>query len=99
MAGLQAELDGILEKAGKDAEAEKTRVIEAARAEAQAILAQAGAEIAFHQKQAELELKALVAKLAVEGATARIQAKVQGATAAGVLDKAITQIGNQGAAQ
>ena len=44
MAGLQAELDGILEKAGKDAEAEKARVIEAAKAEAQAILAQASAE-------------------------------------------------------
>ena len=99
MAGLQAELDGILEKAGKDAEAEKVRVIEAARAEAQALLAQAQSDITFAQKQAEQELKALVAQLAVEGATARIQAKLQGATAASAIDKAIAQIGNQGAAQ
>lgn len=99
MSGLQAELDGILAKAGKDAEAEKIRVIEAARAEAQAILAQTQSEIAFQQKQAEQELKALVAQLAVEGATARIQAKLQGASAASAIDKAITQIGNQGAHQ
>lgn len=99
MSGLQAELDGILAKAEKDSEAEKARVIEAARAEAQAILAQTQSEIAFQQKQAEQELKALVAQLAVEGATARIQAKLQGATAASAIDKAITQIGNQGANQ
>ncbi|MBI3130158.1 MAG: ATP synthase F0 subunit B [Acidobacteria bacterium] len=99
MSGLQAELDGILAKAEKDAEAEKARVIEAARAEAQTILAQTQSEIAFQQKQAEQELKALVAQLAVEGATARIQAKLQGATAASAIDKAITQIGNQGAHQ
>jgi F-type H+-transporting ATPase subunit b len=99
MSGLQAELDGILEKAGKDAEAEKARVIEAAKAEAQAILAQAQQDITFAHKQAEQELKALVAQLAVEGATARIQAKLQGAAAGSAIDKAITQIGNQGAAQ
>lgn len=99
MSGLQAELDGILAKAEKDAEAEKARVIEAARAEAQTILAQTQSDIAFQQKQAEQELKALVAQLAVEGATARIQAKLQGATAASAIDKAITQIGNQGANQ
>lgn len=99
MGGLQAELDGILEKAGKDAEAEKARVIDAARTEAQALLAQAQSDITFAQKQAEQELKALVAQLAVEGATARIQAKLQGAVAAGAIDKAITQIGHQGAAQ
>ena len=99
MSGLQAELDGILAKAEKDAEAEKARVIDAARAEAQAILAQTQSEIAFQQRQAEQELKALVAQLAVEGATARIQAKLQGATAASAIDKAITQIGIQGANQ
>ncbi len=99
MSGLQAELDGILDKAAKDADAEKARVIEAAKAEAQAILAQAQQDITFAQKQAEQELKALVAQLAVEGATARIQAKLQGATAGAAIDKAITQIGHQGAAQ
>ncbi len=99
MSGLQAELDGILAKAEKDSEAEKARVIEAARTEAQALLAQAQSDITFAQKQAEQELKALVAQLAVEGATARIQAKLQGATAGSAIDKAITQIGNQGANQ
>lgn len=95
MAGLQQELEGLVSKAEADAEAEKTRVVEAARQEASMIVAQAGAEIAFKQKQAELELRALVAQLAAEAAAQRIQSRIEG-EASKVLDKAIREIGNQG---
>ena len=93
MEGLQGELDGILAKADADAAAEKTRIIEAARAEAATVLAQAQADIAAHQRTAEAELRALVAELAVEGATKRLQAQLQGATASNAIDRAIQQVG------
>jgi F-type H+-transporting ATPase subunit b len=97
MAGLEGELAGILAKAETDAEAEKQRVLEAARAEATVILAQAQTEIGHQKRQAEQELRALVAELAVEGAGKRLAAKLQGpeaTKAAGtVMDRAIQQIG------
>ncbi len=93
MAGLEGELAGILAKADTDAEAEKQRVLEAARAEATQILAQVQAEIGHQKRQAELELRALVAELAVEGAAKRLEAKLQGAEAGKAVDRAIQQIG------
>jgi F-type H+-transporting ATPase subunit b len=93
MAGLEGELAGILSKADADAEIEKQRVLEAARAEAAQILAQAQAEIGFQKRQAEQELRTLVAELAVEGAAKRLEAKLQGAEAGAALDRAIRQIG------
>ncbi|WP_306591202.1 ATP synthase F0 subunit B [Geothrix sp. 21YS21S-4] len=95
MAGLEGELAGILSKAEADAETEKQRVLEAARAEAAQILAQAQAEIGFQKRQAEQELRALVAELAVEGAAKRLEAKLQGADAAHAIDRAIQQVGQQ----
>ena len=93
MAGLEGELAGILSKAETDAEAEKQRVLEAARTEASLILAQAQAEIGHQKRQAEQELRALVAELTVEGAAKRLEAKLQGAEAGKALDRAIQQIG------
>lgn len=93
MAGLQAELDGILAKAGADAEAEKSRILEAAKSEAGVILAQAQADIEASQRAAEAELRALVAQLAVEGAAQRLQSQLQGGTAATAIDRAIQQVG------
>jgi len=93
MAGLETELAGILAKAETDAEAEKQRVLEAAKAEATQILAQAQAEIGFQKRQAEQELRALVAELAVEGAAKRLEAKLQGPDSAKAIDRAIQQIG------
>lgn len=93
MAGLEGELAGILAKADVDAEFEKQRVLEAARAEATLILAQAQAEIGYQKRQAEQELRALVAELAVEGAAKRLEAKLQGPEAGKALDRAIQQIG------
>ena len=93
MSGLEGEMAGILDKAKADAETEKQRVLEAARAEATLILAQAQAEIGFQKRQAELELRALVAELAVEGAAKRLEAKLQGPEAGKAVDRAIQQIG------
>jgi F-type H+-transporting ATPase subunit b len=93
MAGLEGELAGILSKADADSETEKQRVLEAARAEAILILAQAQAEIGFQKRQAEQDLRALVAELTVEGAAKRLEAKLQGPEAGKALDRAIQQIG------
>lgn len=93
MAGLQAELDGIMAKAEADAQAEKERILEAAKAESAQILAQTQAEIDFQKRAAENELRGLVAELAVEAAAKRIQAQVTGDLAAKVLDRSIEQVG------
>ncbi len=93
MAQLQQELDTLMARAEADAAAEKARILETARAEAEQILAQAQQEIAHHQRMAEQELRALVAQLAVEGAEARLRARVQGDVATNVLDRAIHQLG------
>jgi len=93
MAGLQSELAGIMAKAEGDAEIERQKILGAARTEADAILAQAQAEIEFQKRLAEKELRALVATLAVEGATKRLEAQVQGGLAEKVLDRAIENVG------
>jgi F-type H+-transporting ATPase subunit b len=93
MSGLQQELDGIMVKAEAEAEQEKQRILEAARQEADLILAQTRQEIEFQKRVAEQELRALVAELAVQGATERLKARVQGATAEQVLDHSIAQVG------
>jgi len=93
MAGLQAELETILSKAETDGEAERQHILEAARIESAAILAQAQAEIESQKRLAEKALRNLVAELAVEGATQRLKTQLQGAVAEQVLDNAIKQVG------
>jgi len=93
MAGLKTELDGVMAKAEVDAEFEKQRILEAARAEAEQILAQASSDIDSQRRMAEKELRALVAELAVEGATARLQARAKGEVAEKLLNRAIDQVG------
>ena len=93
MAGLQVELDGIMGKAEMDAESEKQRILEAARQEADLILAQTRQEIEYQKRLAEQELRALVAELAVQGATERLSVRVQGPVAEQVLDRSIEQVG------
>jgi len=99
MAGLQAELSGILQKAEVDSEAEKQRILESARVEAAAILAQTKTDIENQRKAAEVELRALVAGLATEGAAKKMKSQVQGATASSTMDRAIEQISNAGGIQ
>ncbi len=93
MVGLQAELDSILAKAETDAEVERTRIVEAARVEAAAILAQARFDIESQQRQAEQELRALVAELAVAGARKQLEIRLAGGEAAQVMDRAIAKVG------
>jgi len=93
MAGLEQELDGIMEKAKSDAEAEKQRILDVARAEADQILAQVQSEIEYQKRLAELELRGLVAKLAVECAESHIKTQVQGESAVRIMNHAIQQIG------
>ena len=93
MAGLQEALDGIMAKAESDAEAEKHRILEAARSEADQILAQVQSEIEHQKNLAEKELRELVAKLALESAEKRIQQQIQGDAVTRVMDEAIERIG------
>lgn len=93
MAGMQAELAGIMAKAEADAESEKQRILDTAKAEAAQILTQAQAEIDFQKRLAEKELRAVVAELALEGARKRLETQVQGSIAEQVLDRAIREIG------
>ncbi len=99
MAGLQTELGTILQKAEVDSEAEKQRILEGARAEAAAILAQTKADIENQRKAAEAELRALVAELATEGAAKKLKTQLQGATASSTMDRAIEQISRAGGIQ
>lgn len=93
MAGLQAELDSIMVKAEAEAEGERIRIVEAARVEAAAILAQARFDIESQQRQAEQELRALVAELAVAGARKQLEIRLAGGEAAQVMDRAIAKVG------
>jgi F-type H+-transporting ATPase subunit b len=93
MAGLQLELGGIMAKAETDAEAEKQHILEAARLEAEQILATAYSEIEYQRRLAETELRTLVANLAADAAEKRIQQQMQGESVARVMDMAIEQIG------
>jgi F-type H+-transporting ATPase subunit b len=93
MAGLQQELGGIMAKAESEAEAEKQRILEAAKVEAEQIIAQAQSEIEYQKRLAEMELRELVAKLAVEGAESKIRQQVQGNAVTRIMDQAIQQIG------
>jgi len=95
MAGLQQELAGIMAKADADAQAEQARIIESAKAEAAQILAQTRTEIEAQQRQAEAELRALLAELVVAGATRRLETQVRGDVAGQVLDQAIEQVGGR----
>jgi F-type H+-transporting ATPase subunit b len=85
-----------MDKAEADAETEKQRILEAARAEAGQIVAQARAEIEHHRRQAEAELRELVSRLAVEGAEKRIVQQLSGDSASKVMDRAIRRVGGVG---
>lgn len=93
MSGMQAELSNIMARAEAEAEAEKARILEAARAEAETIMAQTQSEIAFQKRLAEQELRALVAELATEGAIRRLEARLQGPVAEHAIDLAIETVG------
>jgi len=76
MARLDDEVGALRAQAVKEAEEERTRILESAKVEAQKILEVAHREIEGLKKSARLELKAHVADLAVKLAEERLQKSV-----------------------
>ena len=68
LASLAQEVRGLREQAQKDAAAEAERIRALAKLDAEKIAVAAKAEIAAAERAARIELKALAAKLAVDGA-------------------------------
>jgi len=68
LANLQKEVDELRAFAGKEAAAEVERIRAVTQSDAQKIAAAAKAEIEATERAARLELKAIAAKLAVDGA-------------------------------
>jgi F-type H+-transporting ATPase subunit b len=76
LARLDQEIVHLKEQASREAEDERTRILESAKLEAQKILDLARREIDGLQKSARLELKAHLASLAVKLAEERLQRSV-----------------------
>jgi len=76
LARLDQEIIHLKEQASREAEDERTRILESAKLEAQKILDLARREIDGLQKSARLELKAHLASLAVKLAEERLQRSV-----------------------
>jgi F-type H+-transporting ATPase subunit b len=68
LASLAQEVRGLREQAQKDAAAEAERIRALAKSDAEKIAVAAKAEIAAAERAARMELRALAAKLAVDGA-------------------------------
>jgi F-type H+-transporting ATPase subunit b len=68
LASLAQEVRGLREQAQKDAAAEAERIRALAKSDAEKIAVAAKAEIAAAERAARIELRALAAKLAVDGA-------------------------------
>lgn len=73
LARLDEEIDGLKQQAARESEEERQRIIDSSRAEADRIVAMARREIEGLQRSARLELKAHVARLAVDLAEERLR--------------------------
>lgn len=76
LAGLEEEIKALRREAIEDAGAERNRIAETARREAERILATTGMEIDSAGRAARLELRAYAARLAVTLAERRIQERL-----------------------
>jgi F-type H+-transporting ATPase subunit b len=76
LAGLEEEIAALRREAVEDAAAERGRIAETARREAERILATTGMEIDSAGRAARLELRAYAARLAVTLAEQRIQERL-----------------------
>jgi ATP synthase F0 subunit b len=76
MANLDEEIRTLKNQAVKEAEEERTRILESAKVEARKILEVAQREIDGMKKSARLELKSHIAELAVKLAEERLRASV-----------------------
>ena len=73
LARLDEEIDGLKRQAARESEEERQRIIDSSQAEAERIVAMARREIEGLQRSARLELKAHVARLAVDLAEERLR--------------------------
>lgn len=73
LARLDEEIDGLKQQATRESEEERRRIIDSSHAEAEKIVAAARREIEGLQRTARLELKAHVARLAVDLAEERLR--------------------------
>ena len=73
LARLDGEIDGLKQQAARESEEERRRIIDSSHAEAERIVAVARREIEGMQRSAQVELKAHVARLAVDLAEERLQ--------------------------
>lgn len=73
LARLDEEIDGLKQQADRESEEERQRIIDSSRAEAERIVAMARREIEVLQRSAQAELKAHVARLAVDLAEERLR--------------------------
>jgi F-type H+-transporting ATPase subunit b len=76
LAGLEEEIQALRREAVEDAAAERGRIAETARREAERVLATTGMEIDSAGRAARLELRAYAARLAVTLAEQRIQERL-----------------------
>ena len=73
LARLDEDIDGLKRQAARESEEERQRIIDSSNAEAEKVVAVARREIERLQRSARLELKAHVARLAVDLAEERLQ--------------------------
>ena len=73
LARLDEEIDGLKQQATRESEEERRRIIDSSHAEAEKIVAAARREIKGLQRSARMELKAHVARLAVDLAEERLR--------------------------
>lgn len=73
LARLDEEIDGLKQQATRESEEERRRIIDSSHAEAEKIVAAARREIEGLQRSARMELKAHVARLAVDLAEERLR--------------------------
>ena len=73
LARLDEEIDGLKQQAARESEEERQRIIDSSRAEAERIVAMARREIEGLQRSAQMELRAHVARLAVDLAEERLR--------------------------
>lgn len=72
LARLDEDIDGLKQQAARESEEERQRIINSSQAEAERIVAMARREIEGLQRSAQVELKAHVARLAVDLAEERL---------------------------
>lgn len=93
LAGIEAEIKGLIEKAKLDAATEKARILEQAEDEANRLRTQAESEIIRSGKLAQLELRRFSAEESVRLAEEKIKAVMNNETDAKLVKSATQAIG------